>query len=209
MTISYPLTIPSSPGPRSLKMVLQNLIGETVGEFDGMQQEQEWPGEWFECQITLPAMLRPQAEAWCAFLSALRGKLGTFLLPVYACKNPQGTSTAGNVSGANSAGSKILNVTMNGTLVAGDYIEVSDEEGSPIVSTPRLYKVLTSATGGGSPLTEVGLDIFPRLRGNLVGGETITFLNPMGLFHLIDNPRAWDVDEAQLFGITFNCKEMF
>ena len=201
MSITYPLSLPTSPGARALKMIELNLVGSTIGEFDMQEQVQEWAGERFEATITLPAMTRAQAAVWCAMLSALRGILGTFLLPVYACRNPQGTATSATVNGAHAAGAKVLNVTMTGTLKAGDYLQITEQSGSPLVNYARLHKVLNDQSGSGA------LDIWPRLRGALTGSEAITLVNPMGTFRLADNKRSWDIDEAQLIGISFNARE--
>jgi hypothetical protein len=94
---SFPLIPPISPSASDLKLTPNNIVGENESPFTYSQQIFEYPGDRWEAELALPAMSRAQAEPWLAFLSALRGKTGTFLLgdPNGA---PQGSAGRSNVN---------------------------------------------------------------------------------------------------------------
>jgi hypothetical protein len=207
MTIIYPLNPPNIAGlgPQTVKFTMIDLVGETVSPFTGGQQEQQWPGNWFEIEVSLPPMLRAQAEQWIAWLGALHGKFGTFLMGDYNAPTPQGTAlgaptVAGgtNVNGA----SQLVTAgwTPGATLKAGDYLQLQ-AAGQP----KRLHKnLLDAGADGGGNMT---LQIFPNIRETLAGGSAILTSNTVGTFRLAENPRVWTLDRMKAYAITFKAKE--
>jgi hypothetical protein len=70
MSISYPLSPPSSPGVQQFKLAANNVVGTSVSPFTLQTQTYEWPGEAWDLQVALPPMKRADAEAWLAWLAA-------------------------------------------------------------------------------------------------------------------------------------------
>jgi len=129
MSIIYPLTMPGTPpGPRAITLAHNFMVGEFDSPFTGQSQIYEQQGSLWTAKIDLPPMSRATASPWLAFLAALNGRSGTFLLG-----DPLGTSplsTAGGapvVSGAGQTGKQLLISGLTGTLKAGDYFQIGNE----------------------------------------------------------------------------------
>jgi hypothetical protein len=206
MSISYPISMPSTPeGVRSVRFSATNIVGIAASPFTAQAQVYEWPGEFWSLDIALPPMRREDAEAWLAWLVALRGVLGTFHIGDPLGDAPQGIATGTPlVNGAHSAGSKTVatkgwthNVT--GILKAGDYVQIGTG------AQQRLYKVLTDANSDSSG--HATLDIFPRLREGLSDNQSVTTSNTAGTFRLATNTREWTADETLLYGVNFKAVE--
>jgi hypothetical protein len=209
LSLNYPLTPPqiSGLGPQSIKFTMQNIVAETASPFTGSQQEQLWPGQWFEFEATMPRMTRAEAEQWLGFLGALYGKWGTFLWGDPLGAAPQGVATGtplvsgSNLNGSNSLNTRGWNTGITNILKAGDYLQITAGSGQP----QRLYKVVLNANsdGGGNST----LQIFPNIRESLSDGTSIVLLNTAGTFRLSENPRTWDEDKTKTYGISFKGKE--
>ncbi len=174
-------------------------IGISQSEFTRQQQVTEWPGDSFEVDVQLPPMERAEAASWLAFLMECDGGLNTFELgPDGAERNPI-SSAAGTplVDGASQTGKTILLKGWTGDLKRGDFIQVLHPS-----SEKRLYIVVadTSATAS--------IAIRPQLRvTSPVDSAACSFINPVGLFRLMENSRGWSLDEAQIYGLSFKAKE--
>ncbi len=205
MSITYPLVLPASPAPRTFKMTAVNLVGITTSPFTGQSQVLQWPGEWWELEVGLPPMTRSTAEQWVAFLAALRGQVGSFLIGDPNALTPQGPGSGSPVvSGTVAAGSYTLTTRgwthgLSPILKAGDYIQV----GSGL--TQRLYKSLTDQPSDGSG--NATFDVFPAIRETLSDGAAIAVNNTKGCFRLADPRREWDISYARTYGIDFKAKE--
>ena len=205
MAISYPLSLPSTPGFRKFALTADNAVGVAESPFTGQQQTYEWQKEKWLLDASLPPMRRTQAEAWVTFLVSLRGRLGTFYVGDSAASTPRGVATGTPlVNGTNTAGSKTVTTkgwthNITGILLAGDYIQIGTG------TEKRLYKNLTNANSDNSG--HATLDIFPRLREGLSDNQVITITNCQGTFRLMDNARQWSVDEAMIYGIDFKSEE--
>jgi hypothetical protein len=206
MSISYPLSPPSSyPAPvRSVRITANNIAGASVSPFTLQTQTYEWPGEGFELSVSLAPMKTDDAEVWVAWLTSLRGIIGTFYFGDPFRTTPRGVATGTPVvNGNQSAGSKTLAVkgwshSITGILKAGDYIQVG--------TTPkRLYKVLVDANSDSSG--HCTLDIFPRLREAVSDAQSVVTSDCLGLFRLADNRREWDINLASIYGISFKAVE--
>jgi hypothetical protein len=92
MAIVYPLSAPSNTS--DLKLMPNNIVGESVSPFTGSQQIFENPGEWWEAEFAVPPLYtRANAVPWLALLGALRGKSGSFYLGDPAAPAPLGASS--------------------------------------------------------------------------------------------------------------------
>src|SRR5437870_4099485 len=111
MAIVYPLTMPGAPpGPRAITLMQNFVVAEHDSPFTAQGQIYEHQGSLWTAKIDLPPMKRATAAAWIAFLAALNGKSGTFLLGDPLASAALGT--IGNnaaVSVATAIGIKTLN----------------------------------------------------------------------------------------------------
>lgn len=196
MTITYPLSMPTT-GVRSITLRARQVVAATASPFTGQQQLVRHQGGWWEAEVTLPPMMRADAEEWIGFLMSLRGRWGTFLLGDPNATSPRGT-WAGTplVNGASQTG-ETLNVdgfSAGATARRGDYITLGSG------GSARLYKVLSDETAAGGAMT---LDLFPRLRESPADNAAVATSNTTGLFRLASNETEWSIDVARIYGITF------
>ena len=208
MGITYPLTPPviSGIGPQDFTMSGVSVVGETESPFSLNQQMQQWPGQRWEIDANLPPMLYQQAEQWIAFLAALGGKYGTFLMGDYNRPTPQGPMTGSPItSGSNPAGANQITIqgataSIANWAVGGDYLQVQ-YLGNP----KRIYKILenVSSDSGGN----VTAPIFPNLHEALGASTPIFTTNCVGTFRLKDNTFKWSVDKNKIYKISFKAKE--
>jgi hypothetical protein len=78
MTITYPLAFPSL-GVAKVRITQNAVVAVSRSPFTGQEQVQEHPGQWFECEISLPPMYRDDYAEWDSFFLQLNGRAGTFL----------------------------------------------------------------------------------------------------------------------------------
>lgn len=193
MSISYPLTLPTTIGMSQITIYANNVDAFTMSPFTFAQgQVLRYPGEMWTASVTIPPVKRDLAEAWVAFLLSLHGRVGTFLMGDPNGKTPRGTATSLTVTG--SSGSSSVTVVMTGTLLAGDYIQIGT------ASDATLHKVLVNRSGGGT------LEIWPALR-KVRTSAAATTSNTVGLFRLSSSVASWQIDQISSYGITFDCME--
>jgi hypothetical protein len=205
MPITYPLSIPTTPGAAGLeRFVLSgaHAVGVLRSPFTFMTQVQAHPGEAWMLEASVAPCRKEQAEPWVAFFASLRGPTGTFLIGDPNRATPLGAATgAPKVSGANAVRATSLNTkgwtnSVTNILRAGDYIQIGQ----------RLYKVLQSVNSSGTGTCT--LDIFPALRETLTDNTTIITSSPKGLFRL-NTPEIelFEVDKERLYGLSFSAVE--
>lgn len=200
MSIAYPLIMPATPpGPKQIALAQNFIVGENDSPFTGQGQVYEHPGSWWSAKIDLPAMKRSVAAPWIAFLAALNGRSGTFLLG-----DPLGTAplgTAGGspiVNGAGQTGKTLAISGLTGVLKAGDYFHVGSG------TTQRLFMNLTDQGPG-----TVTLDIFPRLRESPANSAPLVLATPQGVFRLDSNADTYAIETAGFYTISFGAREAF
>ena len=209
MAISYPISLPTSRTPQKAKISAINIASANQSPFTGTSQIQEWPGEWFQLQVSMPPIRdRVAAQAWVSALISLRGMVGTFEYGLPDYKGPFGIATGTPVTdGDQAAGSKTLDISgftasQTGILKNGDYIQAAGSSG-----VKHLYRVLADADSDGDGLCTV--DIFPRTREALADNTSIVLNSPQGTWMLTSNQRDFDIDEAMTYGISFSAREFF
>lgn len=193
MAISYPLSTPTTIGFESIELRAVNAVATSQSPFTYKQQIVSHQGQRWEASVNIPPVRRDLAGEWKAFLTALKGPTGTFLLgdPDYA--TPRGTISSATVSGT--AGDESVSITMTGSLLAGDYIQLGSG------ANAKLHQVLVDQSGTGT------LEIWPKLRSNYTS-ETVVFNNPKGVFRLASNASSWNVNSSSAYGISFDCVEV-
>lgn len=192
MAINYPLALPTVTGVRSIEMQATNAVAVSRSPFTFASQVHAYSGQMWSASITLPPMRIVEARQWTAWLTSLRGQYGSFLLGDATCPQIGGTATAATITG--NAGDATVSVTMTGTILAGDMIQIGSN------SDATLHKVLVDQSGNGS------LEIWPALRTDR-DTAALTFNNAQGVFRLSTNDVNWSVDEASIYGISFSAAE--
>jgi len=193
MSITYPLDTPTTIGIESIELRAVNAVATSQSPFTYSQQIVSHQGQRWEASVNIPNVRRDLAAEWKAFLTALKGPTGTFLLgdPDYATS--RGDVSSATLSG--SAGDETVTVTMTGSLLAGDYIQLGSG------ANAKLHQVLVDQSGSGS------LEIWPALRSNYTS-QSVVFNNPKGLFRLTGNMSSWSINSSSAYGISFECAEV-
>tara|TARA_R110001592_G_scaffold21893_2_gene87653 strand:+ start:134 stop:721 length:588 start_codon:yes stop_codon:yes gene_type:complete len=192
MALTYPLSTPTTIGIESIELRAVNAVAVSQSPFTYKQQVISHGGQKWEASVNIPSVHRDKAAQWKAMLVGLKGQVGTFLLgdPDYA--TPQGTVSSCTLTG--SVGDDAVSVVMTGTLKAGDYIQLGSG------SSAKLHQVLLDQDGDG------GLEIWPSLRSDYTDA-TVTFDNPKGVFRLSNNVTSWSINNASIYGISFEAVE--
>lgn len=200
MTITYPLAMPTAPVAKAITFKPKFAVASTESPFTFQQEIFEHQGQCWIASVQLPPMPRALAEAWVAWGLALNGSVGTFTMGDPVGKAAQGTPTGTpKIKGAGQQASKSI-VTDGWTantliLKAGDYIQLGT----------NLHKVLQNVTS--SSTGEATIDIFPRVRDALTDNADIVVANTKGTWRMAGNGFSWDIGEAQIYGISFECRE--
>jgi hypothetical protein len=192
LAITYPLALPTSIGIAQITLSANNAVAISQSPFTFQQQIIQHPGQRWTASVSIPPVRRETAEPWVAFLLALNGPVGTFLLGDPNAKAPRGTATSATITGT--AGNSSPTITMVGTLLAGDYIQIGSG------ATATLHKVLVNRSGTGT------LEVWPALR-STVTGATVTLTNTVGRFRLSNTQQSFDINNASFYGISFDCVE--
>jgi hypothetical protein len=206
LAFTYPITLPTPPGPQEYTLVLENVAGENDSPFDLSDQVFLWPGDMFTAEATWPPMLLNQAEPLICALDMLLGRYGTVLLPDYNRLAPQGPMNGSPVvNGANASGSNELSVRTTAIsaanwAVVGDYIQVT-----AIGGLQRIHKVLQNASTNGSGI--VTLPIRPSIREPLTDGIVVVTTNCAGTFRLTSNATPWKIDRNRVYTVSFKARE--
>ena len=193
MAISYPLNTPTTIGIESIELRAVNAVAVSQSPFTYKQQVISHQGQIWSASVSIPSVRRDLAADWKAMLVALKGSVGTFLLgdPDYA--TPRGT-VSGTPTLSGTAGDSTVSITMTGTLLAGDYIQLGTG------SAARLHQVLVDQSGSGN------LEIWQDLR-STYSGETVIYSSPKGVFRLGNSTTSWSIDNASFYGISFEAIE--
>jgi hypothetical protein len=205
MAISYPLSMPTNFGMSKIELRAVNAVAYSQSPFTFAGQVHAYAGQTWQADITLPNMKRDYAEEWVAFLVAMRGHYGTFLLADPLGKVARGTPTGTPVvKGASQLGGTFTldgaTPSVTGWLKAGDYIQLGSSSGS------RLHKVLLSADSDGSG--NVTLELWPHIRTAPTDNTAVIVSNASGLFRLASNEQAWSINEISSYGIAFGAMEV-
>lgn len=204
MSISYPLTLPTTPAPKAVTIGTMTQVGINRSPYTFTTLVQAYAGKTLVAEVVLPLMKeRADAEKWICFLLKLNGEEGTFLLGNPVSKTPRGTANgnpkvngSGQQTGVSLLNTKGWAVNSNGVLLEGDEFQVGN----------RLYKVLNDVNSDGSG--NATIDIFPGLRESPADNDTLNLYSPKGLFRLASSEnKLFDADEAKIYNVSFSCVE--
>jgi len=203
LSITYPISLPTT-GISSIEWRTANTNVVSQSPFTYKQQIVSHGGQRWEATVNLPPMRRSDAAAWKAALVSLKGSLGTMLLSDPNYCSPRGTLALDGTVGeaatnhvTGTAGDTFFTVAMGDdtkTLLAGDYISVGSGSGK------RLYQVLEDLTGDGT------VEVWPDLRTDYSSAGFATN-SAEGVFRLANNVTSWSIDNAAIYGISFEVVE--
>lgn len=200
MAITYPISLPTT-GIASVEWRTVNAVVTSQSPFTYKQQIISHGGQRWEATVNLPPMNRDTAAAWKAALVSLKGSYGTMLLGDPDYPLPRGTLRSTDASNfatvSATAGNSFLQITMQDqtkTLLAGDYIQVGSD------AAARLFQVMQDRTGDGQ------LEVYPNVRVDY-SSETIGTNDTKGVFRLSSNVTSWSIDNAAIYGISFDVVE--
>jgi len=207
MSITFPLTFPSHTGLAGFSIRGHQVSGATTSPFSGVQQVQEHQGAWWEASFELPAMNRANAMIWQAWLRSLRGRVGTFVMPVARQGTPRGSAgvTPGTpqVDGGSQTGLTLAIKTglgtVSGYLLAGDWFSLGTG------SSRRLHQVVSDVNLAAGKAT---MEIWPRLRSSPANNDTVYVANASGLFRLVDPASEISIERYENYKLPpVSCRE--
>lgn len=200
MAISYPLTLPAFRS-RNFTFGLTPTVAVSVSPFTGQQQVYEWPNVTWQASFDVVASGRTEWSQLTAFMTSLRGRLGTVLIYPYQGVRPRGTINTSGVTvatGGAAAQARALNLSGVGatkTLLAGDFLQLGT------AGTSRLHMVVENATADGSGNATVTIE--PPLRVAYSAGAAVTLLKPSALMRSVVNEGASTVELGGVITASF------
>lgn len=204
MSLTYPITLPSSPLSRTITIRPRAATGMQENPFAYNSQVQVWGGQQWQADIELPRMpRRGDAEAWIAALVGLNFQEGNFLLGDTANPTARGAATGTPlVNGGSQAGYDLVTDgwthSVTGILKAGDWLQLGSG------SSARLYKLMANANSDGAG--NATLTLWPRLRSSPADNAAIVVSGAKGLF-MLAGPVEWSIDHARTYGLSFKAVE--
>ena len=209
MAITYPLSLPTTIGIAEIELRANNVVGVSQSPFTYKQQVVQHQGQRWEASVSIPPVRKDLAEEWIAFLISLKGPVGTFYLGDPNMATPRGTISAGalvTLASAASAGDETVALTKSGgpeksnVLLPGDYIQIGTD------SSRTLHKVLNTVdwdiNGAGTA------DIWPHIRGTVASGTSVVHQSTTGKFRLTSGLTSWSINNASIYGISFDAVEV-
>lgn len=204
MTITYPLTFPTSFGFSSFMYGIDNAIAVAESEFTFEAQVQEHQGVAWEISGSMELLNREQAEEYNAFIAALSGRKGTFLCGPAGSGTARGIATGTPlVKGASQTGQTLLTdgwtISQTGILLAGDFFQLGSG------STAKLYKVVSDVNSDGSG--NATIDFAPKIVTAPADNAAITVINPVGVFRMKENMLPVEIKPPNTQTIRFSARQ--
>ena len=202
-TPSYPLTLPTATGIVTQNFSLTRAVAVTTSPFTFQTQVHQHQGEFWRTVISLPPMLRANANLWLSFLLQLRGRRGTFKIGDQDAKTITGTATGTiRVNGASQTGNQValdgFTASRANVFKAGDYIQIGS----------YLYMVIADVSANSSGEADVKIE--PALRSSIEtinDDTTVVYSNTTTLMRLDTNELGWQTDKVSKYGISFSASE--
>ena len=201
MAISFPLSLPSTVGIASISIATESVVALSPSPFTFSNQVQVYDGQRWRASVSLPNMVRADAEPWITFLTKLNGQEGTFLLGDPTATAPQGSGSGTPlVNGASQTGQELVTdgwtPSATSVLKEGDYIQLGS----------RLYKSLIDVDADGSG--NATIDIWPALRESPADNTALVLNSTKGLFRLASNQQPIvAANEAKVYSLSFSAIE--
>jgi len=204
MTIVYPLNIPNQADIAEMTLIRSNRVGLSTSPFTYEMQLIQHQGQRWETTVELNALPRNVAEEWRAWLAALMGPAGTFLMGDPLGVNPRGSAGGTPMIRVESQSGNLVDiyaaeVSVNSWLVPGDYMQIGD------TLTAHFHRVLNIVTTNASGAAVV--DIWPRLRGSPASGSAISVQSTVGIWRLIPGSESETLVTPNNIRLSFSAVE--
>jgi len=210
MTITYPLSVPTTNGSNDIQsMEIQNVnaVVNMVSPFSGAQQIQAWSRNQLIVKCKLIPMLKADAMNWFGFFRSLRSSNGSFYLGDPHNTTPQGTASSSPgtplIAGADQTGNTLTidgaPNSQTGWLLRGDWIQIGSG------SSSRLYTITADVDTDGSG--NATLDIQPAIRTAPADNDPVTVSSTVGVFRLVAEPIV-EVSAEHFYSIEFQAMEV-
>lgn len=204
---AFPLTLPAAPGFSRCSLRVRRVVARSESVFTLQSQVFEHPGARWEAEVTVPQHNNAAwAWQWSAFVAALRGQAGTFLMGDPSRAVPRGAagvsaalSIVTATAGANSVVLGGFTASQAGALLAGDHLQIGTGAAS------RLHMVVADAgsDGAGQALVEIE----PPLRTAHGAGTPVSLNAPRGVWRLAVNDLGWEAEPGLTPPLTLPCVE--
>ena len=196
MSVSYPLTFPTSVFPVTQSWSIQRQAGVSESPFTGKQQTVEFDYAKWKVNVSFPPMRRTNGSEFISFLTKLHGRRGTFLMGDADRRTPS-NSISGDVTinGTFAVNSVVLTVSGTTAFSKGDMIQLGSG------ASTRLYMIVSDQSGSSA------IQIEPKLKTAVSSGDVVTYTNPKGIFRMDSNNQMWDTNAVSNYGISFSCTE--
>lgn len=203
MPVTYPLSFPSAPVAERAQLGMRNIVAASRSPYSLDSQQQRHQGQQWLADLSIPP-LQGAAElgAWAAFLTALRGRYGTFTWgpPDRNQGTAPGTPVVnGAIQTGESLATRGWSVSATGVLKAGDLIQIGSGGAS------RMYRVLLDVDSDASG--NAAIDVWPRLRESPADGAAVLTSDAVGLWRLTDNAPAILLEPAIIARVSFTIEE--
>lgn len=204
MAVSYPITLPTTPGATSVRITQKSTVAVTRSPYTYAQQVQAGQGKCWQLEVQFPPKPASIMEPLLAALVSLNGMEGTFLFGDPARTTPLGTATGTPlVNGGSQTGYDLATdgwtINVTNILKAGDWVQLGSG------STTRLYKNITDVNSNGSG--QATLTLWPSLRSSPADNAALTVTSTKGIWRLMTDGIDWDIDRASLYGLNISAIE--
>lgn len=199
--IMFPLDPPAAFCPVRVTVIEHNTTPLGVSNFSASQIVAEYESHW-EYEVTMPPLEADDGEDVISFLESLRGQVGTFPFglpkasrPLGAARLTPGSPVADIVGGPHT---DFLLAIRTGLANVPKYLKAGDQFSLGDGALRQLYRVNSDVDLFAGRAT---LDVWPRLTGTIVDGDSLTLFAPKGIFRLHQSFVQHDVDESGFYYI--------
>jgi hypothetical protein len=238
MSITFPLDMPTDViGISGIELRAENAVGVTQSPFTFRQQVFRFPGQRWTASVSIAPVNREFGEPWVAFLLALNGPAGTFLLgdPLGACPRGAAKDYQDAITGTLllETGDSLLLEDGNTLLfeqaaILALQVDGADQTGQEInlrngpVSAVNYFLAgdyVQFGAGATATLHKVLLDastdangdvtvtLWPAPRSAPINGASVPVFNARGRFRLAGNQQAWTIANNLRYGVSFEAVE--
>ena len=206
MAITYPITLPSSPGFRQIEWAPESAIARVESPYTFQSKIYAWDGQRRKVTVTLPPMDITEAKSWMAAIYSLNGIQGTFYLKDSGVGGPTQIATYDSaadilVNGADQTGDTLAIdgylVLSTVVLTKGDWLSIGD----------RLYTctqgMITDGSGGGNITLWPNILVAPADNDPILVGSAAR-----GIFRLTDWPEMGFSPSRLMEGFSFTAEEV-
>jgi hypothetical protein len=237
MSLSFPLSMPTDViGISEIELRAENVVGVTQSPFTFRQQVFRYPGQRWTAAISIAPVNREFGEPWVAFLLALNGPAGTFLLG-----DPLGACPRGAAKNFGAAAGELLLETGGSLLLEDGNVLLSEREsvqnlivdgagqtgqsinlrGAPSSVTDYLLAGDYVQFGAGATATlhkvllnastdsdgKITVVLWPSPRSAPIDGALVPLFNTRGRFRLAGNQQSWTIANNLRYGVSFEAVE--